>query len=132
MSFVRINPVYVGEIPFDQTQGTQIDERSFSYIPLSPLVNARLYDGHTVLTRITLLLFNKVSPTLHNLTLVNDDILSLTYFFDHVEKTQPDKVYIYYAEVPFSTMKKVTKVQVNVHNGDPETSRGTVTTVQES
>jgi hypothetical protein len=126
------HPKIIGEIhPLPQFM--VINSINNALIPLPPLITARfINEGSEILTRITLLVDADVTEvTLHNMLIVNLDILSYSYVYMRANETLPSRVNLWYAEVTFPS-RDIKYVQVNLHDGDPETSRGTMTTVQES
>lgn len=135
MSFHEIPLVKVGLLTGDQIPQRDESEQG---IPLSPLVTSRCYPDGTILTRVTLLIpAGAQAPELEDgyPTLLGGTFLDYRFQYDLPNEPVTDIV-VYYGEFPFKAPEespsKVAIVQVKLHQHDPETSRGTVTTVQES
>jgi hypothetical protein len=103
------------------------------YIPLAPLITARYVNNRTeILTRVSLLVDTRVNKVgLVNTLVVNKNILSYCFQYEQCNEAMPTEVGIWYFEL-IHLATNIEMVQVNLQDYDPETSRGTVTTVQES
>lgn len=135
MSFHEIPLFKVGVLT-----GEQIPQRSESEegIPLAPLVTSRCYPDGTILTRVTLLIpAAAVAPELEDgyPQLLGGTFLDYRFQYDLPNEPVTD-ITLYYGEfvfkAPEESSTRVSMVQVKLHQHDPVTSRGTVTTIQES
>jgi hypothetical protein len=135
MSFHEIPLFKVGKLT-----GDQIPQRSESEegIPLAPLVTSRCYPDGTILTRVTLLIpAAAAAPELEDgyPQLLGGTFLDYRFQYDLPNDPVTD-ISLYYGEFVFKAPEesgsRVSMVQVKLHQHDPVTSRGTVTTIQES
>lgn len=135
MSFHQIPLFKVGLLT-----GDQIPQRSESEegIPLAPLVTSRCYPDGTILTRVTLLIpAGAAAPELEDgfPQLLGGTFLDYRFQYDLPNEPVTD-ITLYYGEYVFKAPEesgsRVSMVQVKLHQHDPVTSRGTVTTIQES
>lgn len=135
MSFHEIPLFKVGLLT-----GEQIPQRSESEqgVPLAPLVTSRCYPDGTILTRVTLLIpANAAAPELEDgyPQLLGGTFLDYRFQYD-LPTAAVEDVSLYYGEFVFKSPEesptKISFIQVKLHQHDPVTSRGTVTTIQES
>jgi hypothetical protein len=128
---------------FTVIQNTKINTQVFTFsspatvtYPVAPLVSAKFYTpaggALTLKIRATLYMNSEdtVAPTVQTPT-ENGNVLTMNYDYNFSEAT-PETCDVYYIEVDYTsdTVGNITEIESFMVNEDPETSRGTVTTVQ--
>lgn len=127
---------------FKVIQNTKINTQVFTFsspetvtYPVAPLVSAKFYSPNDVLTlkiRATLYMnSDDIVPPIVEEPTESGTTLTMNYDYDFSEVT-PETCDVYYIEVDYTseTVGDITNVMSYMVNLDPETSRGTTTTVE--
>lgn len=127
---------------FTVIQNTKINTEVFTFLspetvtyPVAPLVSAKFYTPEggalTLKIRATLYMNSEIpdAPIVETPT-ENGTVLTMNYDYDFSEET-PETCDVWYVEVDYTsdTVANITTVESFMVNLDPETSRGTETTV---
>lgn len=127
---------------FTVIQNTKINTTPFTFTspatvtyPVAPLVSAKFYtpEGGALTLKIRATLYmnseDTVAPTVQT-PIENGNVLTMNYDYNFSEET-PETCDVYYIEVDYTsdTVGNITEIESFMVNEDPETSRGTVTTV---
>lgn len=127
---------------FKVIQNTKINTQVFTFsspetvtYPVAPLVSTKFYSPNDVLTlkiRATLYMnSDDIVPPIVEEPTESGTTLTMNYDYDFSEVT-PETCDVYYIEVDYTseTVGDITNVMSYMVNLDPETSRGTTTTVE--
>ncbi|GIQ59276.1 hypothetical protein Flavo103_24120 [Flavobacterium collinsii] len=126
---------------FNVTQITKINEQDFVFsdqssltFPVPPLASAQLYRNQGVLTLkicATVYINSQDSAPPSVRTLIENDTNIEIYFDYDWDESTPDTYDVWYVEVDYisDTVNNIKSVTSYLRNLDPETSRGTRTTV---
>ena len=128
---------------FTVIQNTKINTQVFTFTspatvtyPVAPLVSAKFYtpEGGALTLKIRATLYmnseDTIPPTVQT-PIESGNVLTMNYDYNFSEAT-PETCDVYYVEVDYTsdTVGNITEIESFMVNEDPETSRGTVTGVQ--
>ena len=126
---------------FNVTQITRINQQDFVFsdksnltFPIPPLASAQLYRNQGILTLkicATVYINSKDSAAPAVRTLIENDS-NIEVYFDYTwDESTPDTYDVWYVEIDYISdrISQITSVTSYLRNLDPETSRGTTTSV---
>lgn len=101
------------------------------YKPFAPLITAKtINNGSQILTRVTLLVDARVDGFAIPEGQITDNKLTYTFKYTLPDLNAPTAIIVWYTELVEDFKAGISVVEVKLQDRDPETSRGTETTVQ--
>lgn len=129
MKLKSLRPYPIGQYPrLPQCSNFSKDG---DYKPFAPLITARIVNnGSQILTRVTLLVDARVDGFAIPEAQLMDTRLTYTFKYTLPDLKEPAAIVVWYAELVQDYKGEISIVEVKLQDRDPETSRGTETTVQ--